>query len=48
LWLVFYGVRTLQGIAAVNMIGKGRVSWVAKGDAIAQARFIVEVFRIAA
>ena len=28
--------RTLQGIEAVHMIRKGRVRWVAKGDAIAQ------------
>src|SRR5262249_7024147 len=27
--------RTLQGIEAVHMIRKGRVRWVAKGDAIA-------------
>jgi len=40
--------RTLQGIEAVHMIRKGRVRWVAKGDAIAQAAFIAELFGIAA
>jgi hypothetical protein len=33
---------------AVHMIRKGRVRWVAKGDAIAQAHFIAELFGIAA
>jgi transposase, IS6 family len=40
--------RTLQGIEAVHMIRKGRVRWVAKGDGIAQAHFIAELFGIAA
>jgi transposase-like protein len=40
--------RTLQGIEAVPMIRKGRVRWVAKEDAIAQAIFIAELFGIAA
>jgi transposase, IS6 family len=40
--------RTLQGIEAVSMIRKGRVRWVAKQDAIAQAAFIAELFGIAA
>src|SRR6266498_100524 len=40
--------RTLQGIEAMNMIRKGRVRWVGKGDAIAQASFIAELFSIAA
>jgi transposase-like protein len=40
--------RTLQGIEAVHMIRKGRVRWVAKGDAIAQSRSIAELFGIAA
>ena len=39
--------RTLQGIEAVNMIRKGRVRWLAKGDAIAQAAFIFALFGIA-
>ena len=40
--------RTLQRIEAVSMIRKGRVRWVAKQDAIAQAIFIDELFGIAA
>jgi IS6 family transposase len=40
--------RTLQGIEAVNMIRKGRVRWLAKGDAVGQALFITELFGIAA
>jgi transposase-like protein len=40
--------RTMQGIEAVHMIRKGRVRWVAKGDAQAQTRFINELFGIAA
>jgi transposase-like protein len=40
--------RTLQGIEAVSMIRKGRARWVAKGDAIAQADFISDLFGIAA
>jgi transposase, IS6 family len=40
--------RTLQGIEAVHMIRKGRVRWVAKGDAIAHSHFIAELFGIAA
>jgi transposase, IS6 family len=40
--------RTLQGIEAVHMIRKGRVRWVAKGDAMGQARFIAQLFGISA
>ena len=40
--------RTLQGIEAVNMIRKGRVRWVPKGDAVSAAMFIAELFGIAA
>jgi len=40
--------RTLQGIEAVEMIRKGRVRWIPKGDSIAQAAFIAELFSIAA
>jgi transposase-like protein len=39
--------RTLQGIEAVHMIRKGRVRWVTKGNAIAQARFISALFGVA-
>ena len=40
--------RTLQGIEAVEMIRKGGVRWIPKGDSIAQAAFIAELFSIAA
>ena len=40
--------RTLQGIEAVNMIRKGRVRWVAKEDPADQARFVGNLFGIAA
>ena len=40
--------RTLQGVEAVEMIRKGRVRWIPKGDSIAQAAFIAELFGIAA
>src|SRR5262245_54408182 len=39
--------RTLQGIEAVNMIRKGRVRWLAKGDAVGQAHLIAQLFEIA-
>ena len=39
--------RTLQGIETVDMIRKGRVRWLAKGDAIGQAQFIGELFGLA-
>jgi transposase, IS6 family len=42
------GWRTLQGIEAVEMIRKGRVRWVAKGDHQAQAAFVAELFGLAA
>jgi IS6 family transposase len=40
--------RTLQGIEAVNMIRKGRVRWLAKGNAVGQADFIAGLFGLAA
>jgi transposase, IS6 family len=40
--------RTLQGIETVHMIRKGRVRWLAKGDAAGQARFIAGLFGLAA
>jgi IS6 family transposase len=39
--------RTLEGIETLNMVRKGRVNWVAKGDVAAQARFIAKLFGIA-
>jgi hypothetical protein len=46
--LILSRLGTLQGIEAVHMIRKGRVRWVAKGDAIAAASFIAELFGTAA
>ena len=40
--------RTLQGIEAVSMIKKGRVKWLAKGDAVGQALFIDALFGLTA
>ena len=40
--------RTLQGIEAMNMIRKGRVRGLVKGDAVGQALFTGELFGLAA
>ena len=40
--------RTLQGIEAVNMIRKGRVRWLPKGDAVGQSIFIIALFGLVA
>ena len=40
--------RTLQGIETVHMIRKGRVSWLAKENAVGQAHFIAELFGLTA
>src|SRR5215204_5592798 len=40
--------RTLQGIETMHMINKGRVRWLAKGDAFGQAHFVASLFGIAA
>jgi len=40
--------RTLQGIETVHMIRKGRVRWLAKGDAVGQGLFIAWLFGLAA
>ena len=40
--------RTLEGIETMDMIRKGRVRWVVKGDTRAQAQFINQLFGIAA
>ena len=40
--------RTLPGIEAMPLIGKGRVRRVAKGDAMHQARFIRKLFGLLA
>ena len=40
--------RTLQGIEAVNMIRKGRVRWLVKGNTVGQAHFIAGLFGLTA
>ena len=40
--------KTLQGIETMHMINKGRVRWLAKGDAVGQAHFVASLFGIAA
>ena len=40
--------RTLEGIEAVNMIGKGRVKRLAGSDARGQAKFVASLFGVAA
>ena len=40
--------RTIQGIETVHMIRKGRVRWLAKGDAVGQALFIAGLFGLVA
>jgi transposase-like protein len=40
--------RTLQGIETVHMIRKGRVRWLAKGDAVGRGLFIAWLFGLAA
>ncbi len=36
--------RTLRGIEAMDMVRKGRVKWIAKGDPVGQAKFIGKLF----
>src|SRR3954452_19331942 len=36
--------RTLRGIEAMDMVRKGRVRWIAKGDPVGQAKFIGTLF----
>ena len=40
--------RTLQGIEAMNMIRKGQVRWIAKGDIAGQAMFINDILGLTA
>src|SRR6201984_3946552 len=40
--------RTLQGIATLHMIRKGRVRWLAKRDTVGQALVIAWLFGVAA
>ena len=38
--------RTLQGIETMNMIRKGQVRWIAKGDVAGQAMFVEDILRL--
>jgi transposase-like protein len=40
--------RTLSGIEAMNMIRKGQVKGIEQGDSVFQAKFVEEIFGIAA
>jgi hypothetical protein len=40
--------RTLQGVEAVNMIGKGQVKRLDRNDAVGQAKFVESLFYVAA
>ncbi len=40
--------RTLSGIEAMNMIRKGQVKGINKGDSVPQAKFVEELFRVSA
>ena len=40
--------RTLQGYEAMHMIRKGQLEGIAKGDVLAQNRFLAQVFGVAA
>jgi len=40
--------KTLQGIETMHMINKGRVRWLAKGDAVGQVNFVHKLFGVAA
>ena len=39
--------RTIQGIETVNMIRKGQIRWLQKGDILGQVAFIAALFGIA-
>ena len=39
-------LRTIAGYEAMNMIRKGQVRWLAKGDVVGQVRFIERAFGI--
>jgi IS6 family transposase len=41
-------LRTIAGYEAMNIIRKGQIRWLAKGDVVGQKRFIERIFGIAA
>ncbi|MBD3887363.1 DDE-type integrase/transposase/recombinase [Phormidium tenue FACHB-886] len=40
--------RTLSGIEAMNMVGKGEVKGIKQGDSVSQAKFIESIFEVVA
>jgi transposase-like protein len=40
--------RTLSGIEAMNMIRKGQVKEISKGNGVSQAKFVEEIFGVSA
>ena len=50
LWFrsVHGAIRTIAGYEAMNMIRKGQVRWLPKGDIVGQIRFVEQLFGIAA
>jgi hypothetical protein len=38
-------LRTIAGHEAMNMIRKGQIRWLAKGDTAGQVRYIEQIFR---
>ena len=41
-------LNTIAGYEAMNIIRKGQIRWLAKGDIVGQARFIERTFGLAA
>ena len=39
--------RTIQGVETINMIRKGQIRWLPKGDIVGQALFITDLFGVA-
>lgn len=42
------GRRTLRGYQAMNMLRKGQIQDIEKGDILGQVEFVSQVFRVAA
>ena len=40
-------LNTIDGYEAMNMVRKGQVRWLAKGDVVGQANFVRRLFGIA-
>jgi transposase, IS6 family len=41
-------LNTIDGYEAMNMLRKGQVRWLAKGDVVGQAKFVLRLFGVAA